>query len=85
MFTHRKKVGIMNEMCYNGCGTELPMSDLIQMSSPDGNHLMMVCEDCVHDSDLCEWEVDFVDDPRSAFDRMMGNPLHQLWKLTVTK
>lgn len=75
----------MNEKCYNGCGTELPTWELIQMSSPDGNLLKLVCEECVHDSDLVDWEVDFVKDPRSTFDRVMGNPLYDLWKLTVTK
>ena len=54
----------MNEMCYNGCGVELPTWELTQMSSPDGNHLMLVCDECVLDKDLADWEVDFVKDPR---------------------
>lgn len=52
------------EKCYNGCGKQLPMWELIQINNGQGQ-LMLVCEDClIEDRDLADWEVDFVKDPR---------------------
>ena len=51
--------------CYNGCGNEFNIWDLIQISSPDEKSLMLVCEEClIEDGDLANWEVDFIKDPR---------------------
>lgn len=50
--------------CDNGCTFAGVPGDFIQMSSVDGDRLMLVCEECVHDPELEEWAVDFGDDPR---------------------
>ena len=60
----------MIQNCYNGCGSEFPMEELIQISNAEGTHLMQVCEEClIEDSSLADWEVDFGEDPR-GFDTM---------------
>ena len=50
--------------CDNGCDFAGYPGDFFQMSSPEGTHLMLVCKDCVYDSALSDWAVDFEADPR---------------------
>lgn len=69
----------MIQNCYNGCGNEFPMDELIQISNVEGTHLMQVCETClIEDDTLADWEVDFGEDPR-GFD-----PMKALGKLRIT-
>lgn len=56
---------VQNRLCSNGCGTEMKIWDLIQISNPEGTRLMLVCEECLMEDDtLADWEVDFIKDPR---------------------
>lgn len=50
--------------CENGCGIELSPDQFTQMAHPDGNQIMLVCSDCVHDNFLKNWEVQLANDPR---------------------
>lgn len=50
--------------CENGCGVETYPDNFTQMVHPDGNQIMLVCSDCVHDNFLKNWEVQLADDPR---------------------
>jgi hypothetical protein len=50
--------------CDNGCDFAGYAGEFTQMSSPDGNNLMLVCRDCVYDRYLEDWSVDGESDPR---------------------
>ena len=50
--------------CNNGCGVALFPEQMTQMAHPDGNQIMLVCSDCVHDNFLENWEVQLANDPR---------------------